>query len=414
MEDRLFESSEFYNKRYKNYSQYIVYTIICFLLLLVLSSFVAKKEIVVKGIGNIEPNKTPVVIQSTSSEPVEYKKLKEEKYVRKGEILLRYSTKNIDNMLATTRKQYNKNCAEINELNVLLNGVKDNSQLFDHTDAFGYKEELENYLDQKNIYQNELELLRDQSSFDKGQINHLIELQQKIIGNYQVQLQQKSVNSDNKNEIKNQLFNAQKELIQLQHFDSGTFKEREIELKASEFQNTELTKLKQQLQSKNDVNLKLESEIKELNNKKKDSVIRAPKGGIVHVNDDLINQRIIAKGNSLCEIYPVLRGSSTVRISSYILAQDISSIKVGQSVRLKISKNLPTPIILQGKIDNISVVPEVIRGKNMYKVNAISNISSETSKQLKYGMIGNVSIINGRVSYFKYYENKLLGKDNLK
>ncbi len=412
MDNKLFESSEFYNKRFKSYTQYIMYIVICLLLLMLISSFIVKKEIVIKGAGSIEPSKSPLIIQSTSSEPVKYNRLKETSYVHKGEVLLKYDTKSINNVQATTKKQYNKNLAEIDELNILLNSVMTNSQLFDHTDSFGYKEELENYFDQKKIYQNELNLLNSQNNFDKSQINSLIELQQEVIENYQSQLQQTSTNF-NESETKNQLFNAQKELIQLQHFNSSTFKKREIELKISEFQNTELNKLKQQLQSINDTSLKLENEIKEINRKKADLIIRAPRDGIIHLNENLENQSIIVKGTPLCKIYPVLKGSHQIRISSYISAQDISSVKAGEVVRLKISKNLPSPIILQGKIDNISVVPEIINGKNMYKVTAVSNVSSKTSRQLRYGMIGNVSIINGKISYFKYYKNKLLGKDNL-
>lgn len=414
MGNKLFESSEFYSKRYKNYSQYIVYIVICLLLFLILSSFIAKKEIVVKGTGSIEPNKSPRVIQSTSSEPIRYTRLKEAKYVHKGEILLKYETKSVDNVLATTKKQYNKNLAKVDELIILMNGVRNDTQLFDHTDVFGYKEELANYLDQKSIYQNELELLNGQDNFDKEQMDSLIELQQKVIGNYQAQLEQRSISYEEKNELRNQLFNSQKELVQLQHFNSSTIKKKEIELKISELKNSELTRLKQQLQNVNDTNLKLKSEIKELNSKEADLVIRAPKDGIIHVNDNLISQSIIVKGSPLCEIYPILKGSHRVKITSYVSAQDISSVKVGESVRLKISKNLPSPIILQGRIDNISVVPEVINGRNMYKINAVSNISGRLSKQLRYGMVGNVSIINGRVSYFKYYKNKLLGKDYLR
>lgn len=278
MDNKLFESSEFYNKRFKSYTQYIMYIVICLLLLMLISSFIVKKEIVIKGAGSIEPSKSPLIIQSTSSEPVKYNRLKETSYVHKGEVLLKYDTKSINNVQATTKKQYNKNLAEIDELNILLNSVMTNSQLFDHTDSFGYKEELENYFDQKKIYQNELNLLNSQNNFDKSQINSLIELQQEVIENYQSQLQQTSTNF-NESETKNQLFNAQKELIQLQHFNSSTFKKREIELKISEFQNTELNKLKQQLQSKNDTSLKLENEIKEINRKKADLIIRAPRDG---------------------------------------------------------------------------------------------------------------------------------------
>ncbi|GFH42555.1 hypothetical protein Hs30E_11060 [Lactococcus hodotermopsidis] len=91
MNQNLFESAEFYKRRYGNFSVYLILpTFLLFTFLIVFSLF-AKREITIKSVGEIVPAHRIAKIQSTSDNKIIENHLTNNVYVEKGQTLLAYS-----------------------------------------------------------------------------------------------------------------------------------------------------------------------------------------------------------------------------------------------------------------------------------------------------------------------------------
>ena len=79
MNEKYFESAEFYQKRFHNFAS--LWVVPCFLLLLFVVGFsvFAKKEVTLSSRGTIEATRVVDQIQSTSNSPIQVNHLKENK-----------------------------------------------------------------------------------------------------------------------------------------------------------------------------------------------------------------------------------------------------------------------------------------------------------------------------------------------
>lgn len=93
-----------------------------------------------------------------------------------------------------------------------------------------------------------------------------------------------------------------------------------------------------------------------------------------------------------------------------MLTNDISSVKKGQNVRLKIARHAPAPFVLNGKITQIDSDPTVTKDTNAFKVTTQINITSKQARTLRYGLAGEVSIITGKKTYWNFLKDQLLNK----
>jgi len=97
MNPKLFQSAEFYHRRYHNFATLLVLPMTIFLIFLILFSLIGRKEITVTSVGSLRPTKIIDVVQSTSNNTVIDNQLLENKVVKKGNLLVKYSDKMEDN-----------------------------------------------------------------------------------------------------------------------------------------------------------------------------------------------------------------------------------------------------------------------------------------------------------------------------
>ncbi|VTS35269.1 transport protein ComB [Streptococcus pseudoporcinus] len=83
MNEDLLESSEYYQKRYHNFSTLIIIPIFSLLIFLGFFFIFMKKEITIKSVGTIKPVKIIEKIQSTSDNLVIKNNLEENRSVKK-------------------------------------------------------------------------------------------------------------------------------------------------------------------------------------------------------------------------------------------------------------------------------------------------------------------------------------------
>ncbi|MQS52922.1 HlyD family efflux transporter periplasmic adaptor subunit [Companilactobacillus mishanensis] len=125
--------------------------------------------------------------------------------------------------------------------------------------------------------------------------------------------------------------------------------------------------------------------------------IKAPISGLVHIDP-----------NGEVSIFTPIQFARKLSCSMYLRQKDLSLVRRNQSIRLTIQQNSDKPIIMNGKLRNISVVP--VQSKNGPEYNAIGyvKVNKQNAKRIKYGMNGEISIISKKETYFNYFENKLL------
>ncbi|MFC3932586.1 HlyD family efflux transporter periplasmic adaptor subunit [Streptococcus dentapri] len=91
MDPKLFESAEFYKRRYHNFATLFIVPLVCFIIFLVVFLCYAKKEVTVTTTGEIAPTEVLDVIQSYSSSPITENNLTNNATVKKDDLLVRYS-----------------------------------------------------------------------------------------------------------------------------------------------------------------------------------------------------------------------------------------------------------------------------------------------------------------------------------
>lgn len=105
--------------------------------------------------------------------------------------------------------------------------------------------------------------------------------------------------------------------------------------------------------------------------------IKAPKTGVIHTTEQYQGAKYIGIGANLAKIYPVLQNQKYLKIKSYVATTDISSVRKGQQLRFKVTRNVPKPVLLKGKINQISVSPITINHGNYYLITATVKINQK-------------------------------------
>ena len=379
MEDKFLESSEFYSARFRNFSTMIIIPFTILLLAVVIFSFFGKKEITIQGAGTLEALGNNPVIQSTVNSPIEKNYLKEGKYVKKGDTLLVYNNVSIQDKGKLYNSQKEILDRQLAALNLLKQGVQDNHDSFGEDDDFGYRNDLKSYLQQRNTYLTENTMIQDKSKNDKAK--------------------QSSIN----NELKKQGASS----TSIAEFDSSKYNIEINNQKMSDLQSSKLSSIDQEIIKIKQNISELNANIDENNNTNREYKLKAVRDGILHINDEYSESHYISAGANLAQILPILKNQKTLKVKAYISTVDISSIKVGQKVRFKVTRNVPKPIILTGKIYKISISPVEIGKENYYQIEAKTDIENTNKDLLKYGMQGRMVVITGKTTFFEYYKNKL-------
>lgn len=459
MDKKYLESSEFYNKRFNNFSTLLIIPISILFVLIVCFSLFMKREITIESFGDLGSKSSIPIVQSPSNSAIKHNYLSEGKYVKKGETLITYKNNQNDIKLNTLKDQRNDVNNQIDSLILFQKGVESNQDTFRDDDTFGYRNLLKSYLNQRNIYSIENQMLKDKSSFSNDKIKQLSNLYDETINqkNSSIQAYQavfdaikggkvypsnstygyiydgyisESKNSESANDkstvkenylkdvqqqidsAKDEVKNSEEQKNGLKDFSDTNYNIESNNKKLDSLQNDQLKQISEELVKFHSQSKDLDTNIKELQEISKDSYVTAKTSGVIHMNNQsLKGAKYVGSGSELAEIYPTLKRDSGIKLQSYVSSRDISSIKKGQHIRLEITRNVPKPIIIDGVINNISVAPVPMDKGTYYIVTAQSKDNSNISSMVHYGMSGKTNIITGKETFFKYYKDKLLDKN---
>ncbi|SBW31824.1 Lactococcin A secretion protein lcnD (plasmid) [Lactococcus lactis subsp. lactis] len=468
---KLLESSELYDKRYRNFSTLIILPLFILLIGGLIFTFFAYKELTVMSTGTIEPTKIIAQIQSTNANPIIENNLKEGKTVKENSLLLKYNgtpEQTQLNELLTQKQQVSDKKAQLDLLQKSLTNEKNE---FPTADSFGYEKSFENYEAQvkslEATIQKSNQAVDDQNKSTESQKqaieNQITTLQQEIqdyseienaissggavsqnnpylsqYNSYQAQqatLETNLKNQKTSDEEATQATKSQEESLKsqfLSEMDSSkdslksqiqSFSVQESSLTGTNAydssQSSQILTLKSQaLSDSNKEMTDLNSTLTDLETKislqKQDnqySQVFAEQTGILHVLPDSLGMKKIPIGTTIAEIYPSLKADTQVNLTSYIPSTQIAGVKVGQKFRFIVQQDLPKAEILTGTIKQIDSAPTTFKEGNAYKVFATTTIKSKDLPNIRYGLQGKTVTIIGKKTYFNYYLDKVLGKN---
>ncbi|WGN88848.1 bacteriocin secretion accessory protein [Ligilactobacillus faecis] len=452
MKTKFLESSEFYNARFKNFSTLLLIPCVLLLCLGIIFSLFGYKQIVVKGSGTVEPISKVATIQTTVAGKIIEKNLSEGKSVDKGDVLLKLNDVKLSQKIETLQKKKNLLVKRQQDVQTLQNGIAESKDTFLENNKSDYHDRLLGYLAQKNIYQIEFEMSRakiqnrqeknrqltiivnEQIQRNTRQLKEYMDIYQAIksgknypssdLGNlYREKLAraEPEIREDMKlellSEVEKQIdtFNGQLEELKVQQIQQDNDNSLEAEKKNYEnklviFRLNQLESTKQILEKITQELLDLNEELQNLQAQLKEYTIKAPIAGVIHMGEQSDEVNYLSGQTQVAQIYPKINTLTRVRVKTYINTDDIASLTKGQKLRFKIERNLPRPIILFGKVTNISVAPSEVNKNSYYAVEAQVDVPQTKRKYLKYGMPGEVSIITGQKTYWNYFKEKIFDK----
>lgn len=463
MNPKLFQSAEFYHRRYHNFATVLVIPMTLLVFFLLAFSLIGKKEITVTTLGSIRPTKVIAVVQSSSNNTVLTNNLSENKAVKEGDLLIQYSDKLEDNQLNAIKTQIERDERQQEALNQLKESLKQGQNLFTGDDEFGYSATVERFLNQSQTITAQVSQSNQSVAKQEAGVNQANAAIARQIANLQTQASQyqevkeaiqtdktnvsgnnpyattlnsylsqiqtsntQSVSTDNnsnsasKESLKNQFLtdlqgqidsiNASISSLQTQaasNYSTGSY-DTSATSQIEGLRQQELTQAETQLTQITQEKENLQAQIDQTNLSKADTVLKASQSGILHVSDEFEGQTLLPQGSQIAEIYPDIVKTQQVAIRYYVDSTHVSQLKKGQTVRLTLEKISNHAIVITGKISKIASSATQTKEGNVFEVTALATVDKQDSSKLKYGLQGKTISTIGKKTFFNYYKDKLL------
>ena len=455
MNPKLFQSAEFYHRRYHNFATLLVLPMTIFLIFLILFSLIGRKEITVTSVGSLRPTKIIDVVQSTSNNTVIDNQLLENKMVKKGDLLVKYSDKMEDNQLKAIQTQIERDERKQNDLNTLKESLNQGKNLFTGEDEFGCAATIDRFLSQSKTITAQVAQANDSVAKQEAGVSRANAAVNKQIGELQtqasqyqevkdaIQSNQTSISGANpytttlnsylsqcqaltgndtssKENLKNQFLadlqgqidNINSSISSLQTQAASNFSTGSYDTSASSqiesLRQQELTQTETQLAQVTQEKESLQAQLDQTSLSKSDTILKAKEDGILHVSSEFEGKTLLPQGSQIAEIYPDISKTQQIAIRYYVDSTHVSQLKKGQTVRLTLEKISNQAINIEGKINKIANSATQTKDGNFFEITARADVDKKDSTLLKYGLQGKTISVIGKKTFFNYYKDKLL------
>ncbi|GHU46412.1 transport protein ComB [Bacilli bacterium] len=417
MNQQLFESAEFYKRRYGNFSVYLIIPTFLLLTFLIIFSVFAKKEITIQSVGEIAPMRSIAKIQSTSDNTIIENKVINNQVVKKGQTLITYSGTITDSEINKISAQMAQVDKQIANLETLKQGIDTGTQTFAETDEFGYQSTLDNHLTQIDLTSKEFE----KANADIGNQNATVASTQDAliteIDNLSQKIDRKrSKRDDEKDSDKRELLTQEIEQLDsslsslnTQVASSGGYRTLDNSL-AAKLDNLKTS----QLATADKALVELKASRQELaqnlilaQETQKNNKLVAQESGIIRLDTENKNKKIIPTGTTIAEIMPSITDETKLEVDYYVDSSALTGLKIGQKIRFTSDKKLSDQLVMTGKIEEIAKSATPVEGKNFFLIKAEIYPKDKERQQLIYGMQGRISSIIDQKTFFNYYKDKI-------
>ena len=454
MNNHLFQSAEFYQRRYHNFATILVLPLTLLVLFIVLFSLFAQTEVTVTSTGEITPTKVIEVIQSTSNNIISTNNLKDNKTVKKGDLLIKYSDKLESSQSNGIQQQIDRDDRQAAALETLINSLKQGTNLFGDDDEFGYSSTISTFLNQAStitsqVNQANATVAKQEESVNKAnsgiskqitelqtQVSQYQELQTainqgqtslsknnpltSILNNYLSQLVQsdgagEQVKTQYLSEIQSNINSLQSSIDDLNlklssNVSTGTY-DNSASSQIETLRNQQVSQAQEHLNQVNKDKESLQAQLEQANIGKEATSLHANSNGVLHLNNQIKGESYIPQGTVIGQIYPNLSKAKTVTITYYVNSNYINQLKKQQTVRFTLDTVGKTPTVIEGKIVSLDKVATETKNGNFFKVTAKVNVTSQDREHLTYGMQGKVVSVIAKKTFFNYFKDKLLNNN---
>lgn len=368
MQSEFLESAEFYNRRYHNFSSYVIVpSFILFLFLIVFSIF-AQKEISLTAGATVEPARIIATIQSSSNSKIVANHLAENKFVKQGDLLVQYQ----EGAEAVQAENYASQLEMLKDQKVQLEYLKaslqSGSDQFPEADKFGYQHSFLDYLNQAASLRSQVEQqnasISSQNAAASGsqtELGNLIGETQSKIKEYQqaksaiqgdghlesdhpayaIYQSTKEQGSESKQQALSQLDAQITQLestlagYRVQYAGSGAQQAYASGLgsQLESLKSQQLVKVGQELTLLDQKILEVESGKKIQGNLLEKGKITATEDGVLHLNPEHSRSTIIPEGTILAHLFPQLARERKAKLTAYISSKEVADLKHGNEVR---------------------------------------------------------------------------------
>ena len=401
MNNHLFQSAEFYQRRYHNFATILVLPLTLLVLFIVLFSLFAHTEITVTSTGEITPTKVIEVIQSTSNNIISTNNLKDNKTVKKGGLLVKYSDKLEASQSNSIQQQIDRDDRQAAALETLINSLKQGTNLFGDNDEFGYSSTINAFLNQaititSQVNQANVTVAKQEESVNKANSSipkQITELQTQVN-----QYQEPQSDIDNLN------------LKLSSNVTTGTY-DNSASSQIETLRNQQVSQAQEQLNQVNKDKESLQAQLEQANIRKEATSLYANSNGVLHLNSQIKGESYIPQGTVIGQIYPNLSEAKNVAITYYVNSNYINQLKKQQTVRFTLNTVGKTPTVIKGEIVSLDKAATETKNGNFFKVTAKVNVTSQDRENLTYGMQGKVVSVIAKKTFFNYFKDKLLNNN---
>ena len=446
MQSEFLESAEFYNRRYHNFSSYVIFpSFILFLFLIVFSIF-AQKEISLTAGATVEPARIIATIQSSSNSKIVANHLAENKFVKQGDLLVQYQ----EGAEAVQAENYASQLEILKDQKVQLEYLKASLQAgsdqFPEADKFGYQHSFLDYLNQVASLRSQVEQqnasISSQNAAASGsqaELGNLIGETQSKIKEYQqaksaiqgdghlesdhpayaIYQSTKEQGSETKQQALSQLDAQITQLestlagYRVQYAGSGAQQAYASGLgsQLESLKSQQLAKVGQELTLLDQKILEVESGKKIQGNLLEKGKITATEDGVLHLNPEHSRSTIIPEGTIIAHLFPQLARERKAKLTAYIGSKEVAGLKHGNEVRFTTVTDANKQLVLTSKITNIDTSATQTEKGNFFKLEAETDLNADQAEKLRYGLEGRLTMITGRKSFLRYYLDRFLKQE---
>lgn len=446
MQSEFLESAEFYNRRYHNFSSYVILPSFILFLFLIIFSIFAQKEISLTAGATVEPARIIATIQSSSNSKIVANHLAENKFVKQGDLLVQYQ----EGAEAVQAENYASQLEILKDQKVQLEYLKASLQAgsdqFPEADKFGYQHSFLDYLNQAASLRSQVEQqnasISSQNAAASGsqaELGNLIGETQSKIKEYQqaksaiqgdghlesdhpayaIYQSTKEQGSETKQQALSQLDAQITQLestlagYRVQYAGSGAQQAYASGLgsQLESLKSQQLAKVGQELTLLDQKILEAESGKKIQGNLLEKEKITATEDGVLHLNPEHSRSTIIPEGTILAHLFPQLARERKAKLTAYISSKEVAGLKPGNEVRFTTVTDANKQLVLTSKITNIDTSATQTEKGNFFKLEAETDLNAEQAEKLRYGLEGRLTMITGRKSFLRYYLDRFLKQE---
>ena len=446
MQSEFLESAEFYNRRYHNFSSYVIFPSFILFLFLLLFSIFAQKEISLTAGATVEPARIIATIQSSSNSKIVANHLAENKFVKQGDLLVQYQ----EGAEAVQAENYASQLEMLKDqkaqLEYLKASLQAGSDQFPEADKFGYQHSFLDYLNQAASLRSQVEQqnasISSQNAAASGsqaELGNLIGETQSKIKEYQqaksaiqgdghlesdhpayaIYQSTKEQGSETKQQALSQLDAQITQLestlagYRVQYAGSGAQQAYASGLgsQLESLKSQQLAKVGQELTLLDQKILEAESGKKIQGNLLEKEKITATEDGVLHLNPEHSRSTIIPEGTILAHLFPQLARERKAKLTAYISSKEVAGLKNGNEVRFTTVTDANKQLVLTSKITNIDISATQTEKGNFFKLEADTDLNAEQAEKLRYGLEGRLTMITGRKSFLRYYLDRFLKQE---